>query len=416
MAQPGKLLAIADRIGCRLCRDAVWADGACNWLGWSMEYRNGQWAPAWRAMGGLLYDGTAGIGLFLAHLHAMTEDAIARETARGALVQALSTAETLERAGEYGFYAGLSGIAYCCLHAAPLLDDERLAECGRNLLLRIARMDTNPQRLDVINGSAGLIPFLIADGTDGHRDELLAAACRHADQLLAQAHRTAEGWSWNTLGTQAGRNLVGYSHGTAGIACALAELGRETGRTDLLEGTRAALQYERTHFRPEQGNWPDFREFAGAAQSDTPCMLAWCHGAPGIGMARLRLLPLLPDDPMLRDEVEIAITTTAASLPQPATASGGSFCLCHGHGGNAELLILAADQFDSPELRQRAEALAVAAITPFEHENTPWPCGVPGAGETPNLLLGLAGIGHFFLRLEDSRRVPSVLSIGPSIA
>ena len=36
-----------------------------------------------------------------------------------------------------------------------------------------------------------------------------------------------------------------------------------------------------------------------------------------------------------------------------------------------------------------------------------WPCGIPG-GRTPNLFLGLAGMGYFYLRLVDPK-VPSVL-------
>lgn len=37
----------------------------------------------------------------------------------------------------------------------------------------------------------------------------------------------------------------------------------------------------------------------------------------------------------------------------------------------------------------------------------PWPCGAH-SGEVPGLMLGLAGIGHAFLRLHDAA-VPSVL-------
>jgi lantibiotic modifying enzyme len=36
-----------------------------------------------------------------------------------------------------------------------------------------------------------------------------------------------------------------------------------------------------------------------------------------------------------------------------------------------------------------------------------WPCGTH-SGETPNLMLGLAGIGYFYLRLAVPQ-VPSVL-------
>lgn len=92
----------------------------------------------------------------------------------------------------------------------------------------------------------------------------------------------------------------------------------------------------------------------------------------------------------------------------------GNFSLCHGDGGNADLLILAADVLDRPELRREAENAATRALDRFEDEREPWPCGVPGAGESPNLLLGLAGIGDFLLRLCDSRGIPSALT--PSFA
>jgi hypothetical protein len=46
----------------------------------------------------------------------------------------------------------------------------------------------------------------------------------------------------------------------------------------------------------------------------------------------------------------------------------------------------------------------------------PWPCGVPGGGESPSLMLGLAGIGHFYLRLYDPASVPSVLLVKPEAA
>jgi hypothetical protein len=63
----------------------------------------------------------------------------------------------------------------------------------------------------------------------------------------------------------------------------------------------------------------------------------------------------------------------------------------------------------SDELRQQIEAIGVQAADRFEAAGLPWPCGVQNAGETPNLLLGVAGIGYFFLRLYDSQTIPTVL-------
>src|SRR5271165_6553425 len=137
-------------------------------------------------------------------------------------------------------------------------------------------------------------------------------------------------------------------------------------------------------------------------------MIDWSHGEPGIGFARVALVSLLPDDPSVLNEAEIAVRTTAATLGQ-ALPGTGNFSLCHGDGGNADLLVLAADALERPQLRIEAEAAAVRALDRFEDARAPWPCGVPAAGESPNLLLGLAGIGYFFLRLHDSSVVPTAL-------
>jgi lantibiotic biosynthesis protein len=408
-ADRARFLDAAAHIGRRLCRDAIWQDGQCNWLGWSMEARGGQWVTVYRAMGSIVYDGTAGIGLFLARLAHITQDPIIRATAEAALAQCLTAVETLSAGGEYGFYSGLSGIAWCCVESGTLLEHEEFVARGRAAMLQAARAELHAQRLDVINGSAGFIPVLLDTAAREQNEELLQAADRHGDHLLGLATPTEQGWSWDTLGMPNERNLLGFAHGTAGIACALAALAVATGRRDFADAAQQALRYERSHFQPAQGNWPDLRSFVQAAPTgEPPCMLAWCHGAPGIGFGRLMLHRLMPDDAQVRAEAETAIRTTAASLAHAATGVG-NFSFCHGDGGNADLLVLAADLLDRPELRREAEIVGGRALERFEDTGMPWPCGIPNAGESPNLLLGLAGIGYFFLRLYDSRTVPTAL-------
>jgi hypothetical protein len=55
-----------------------------------------------------------------------------------------------------------------------------------------------------------------------------------------------------------------------------------------------------------------------------------------------------------------------------------------------------------------AMALSVARMGIERYAgNSSWPCGTH-VGETPNLMLGLAGIGHYYLRLYQPA-IPSVL-------
>lgn len=64
-------------------------------------------------------------------------------------------------------------------------------------------------------------------------------------------------------------------------------------------------------------------------------------------------------------------------------------------------------------LRETAEAVGWGGIEGIARPGLPWPCGLSQAGETPGLMLGLAGTGHFYLRLYDSLQVPSVLIVMP---
>jgi hypothetical protein len=104
----------------------------------------------------------------------------------------------------------------------------------------------------------------------------------------------------------------------------------------------------------------------------------------------------------------IALTeATAASLMRPLVQGDGGYCLAHGVAGKAELLMLASDQ-GRADLLPIAAAAGVTGITHFSQTRMPWPCVVP-AGESPNLMFGLAGIGYFYLRLYNPAAVPSLL-------
>ena len=93
----------------------------------------------------------------------------------------------------------------------------------------------------------------------------------------------------------------------------------------------------------------------------------------------------------------------------PSTADG--YSLCHGLGGNAELFIVAADTLGDERYRAVADDIGDRGLQAVHRNRDPWPCGILSGGETPNLMLGTAGIGYFYLRLYDSSAVPSVLLV-----
>jgi len=281
-----------------------------------------------------------------------------------------------------------------------------------NLVRQLGRKKDAGHGLDVISGSAGAIPVLLEFYQRYRQQWLLDQATKEGERLLRAAQKTQRGWSWKTLEMRTRGNLTGLSHGAAGIGWSLLELFDATREARFRAAAEQAFRYEREWFNPQEENWADLRIFDNATvrENESPvCSVAWCHGAPGIALSRLRAYEILGED-IYRREAEAGLRTTAKSIDGAKQPGYGNFSLCHGHAGNAEV-ILYATQILGPKLKQLVEATATYGIEVYQNQRLPWPCGVLGAGETPTLMLGLAGIGHFYLRLVDPIRVPSLLVI-----
>ena len=121
-------------------------------------------------------------------------------------------------------------------------------------------------------------------------------------------------------------------------------------------------------------------------------------------MGRLMMMQQHPD-PKMRSEVEAAVRTTIKS------GFGSNHSLCHGDFGNLELLILAAESVDDPELRSHVDRLAASILENIEEHG--WTTGIPSGVESPGLMTGLAGIGYGLLRLVEPARVPSIMVLAP---
>lgn len=406
-AKSSDFLEAAFSLGARLCRDALWAGDCCNYLGFSMENLGGRWHQAYRAYGPDLYGGTAGIGLFLARLYAATGERLARHTARGALRHALNRAADVEVPSRWGLYTGWPGLSLAALEASVLLGEEELAQQAWRLL-RELRKEQPAGQFDLLAGLAGAIPLLILAGQKlPDSKDLLELAVSLGDTLIAAGQWSEIGLSWGDAGQPGSRliaNLAGYSHGAAGIGLALLELWRACGEPRFQAAFTATLNYERFHFDAVEENWPDLRlpEQAGApvTAAGKAFMKAWCHGAPGIGLARLRAFEILGEQSCLQ-EAETAIRSTERHFVAGQEMSQTNYSLCHGVFGNADLLLEGARVLSRPALRAKAEALGRQAIEEVLLPRRSWPCGTMGQVEVPGLMLGLAGIGHFYLRLAE---------------
>jgi lantibiotic modifying enzyme len=196
--------------------------------------------------------------------------------------------------------------------------------------------------------------------------------------------------------------LTGFSHGAAGIAYALLRSHEVTQDAVFREAASEAIAYERSVFSPNEENWPDLRSFV-LIDGKPSYMVSWCHGAPGIGLARLGSLSIL-DTPEIREEIAIALNTTLQfglqNIDHP----------CCGNCGRMEVLLVAAQKLLRPNLletvNKQASWVVVRAKQVGRFYLFPQ---LPKDVYNPGFFQGTTGIGYQLLRLAHPDLLCSVL-------
>lgn len=385
-------LDVAAAIGFGIARRAIWHEDRCTWFD-TTPTMPGTTPPTSATAGADVYGGTAGIGLFLAQLVARADDVTLRRTARGAIRQALATAESGQ---QLGFYGGAAGTCAAAILAARELGDDEPVARARALLAHVPLEPSHPDANDLIGGTAGtLLALVIAANALGDA-ALLARARDAAEILLRLAVRGPGGLvSWSTMPDALG-HLTGFAHGSAGNAYALLALHAAVPDPALRDAVAGAIAYETTTFSAEHGNWPDLRYF-GTGPREAGYTIAWCHGA--IGIVRARLFAEAHGFDVGAD-VDAALRTTAAQAERLLADPYGDMTLCHGVFGAVDALldgVRAGRVVHSPLVAR----CAVDAAERYHRGDRPWPSGLLTREEVDNLMLGNAGIGHVYLRLAD---------------
>lgn len=407
-ASRDQLLAAAAAVGDHLELLALHGEKDISWIGLTVIHeKHLTLAP----LGIDLYNGLTGVVLFLAYLGAVTAENRYTALAKSALTtmqRQLESSKSFIQA--IGGFEGWGGVIYTLAHLAILWNEPALLAEAEALVELLPDLITKDEHLDIIGGAAGCLNSLISLYHCRPSQRTLAAAIQCGEQIISQAKTMEKGIGW--VRPRGGElPLTGFSHGVAGIASALLELSALTNDSRFRTTALAAIEYERSLFRPEVGNWPDLRDFSSAILADKDdnqpiCMTAWCHGAPGIGLGRLRSLPHI-DDAEIRTEIDTALKTTLAH------GFGGNHSLCHGDLGNLELLLQASLTLNDPQWKTQVDRLAAIILESINQHG--WLCGVPLGVETPGLMTGLAGIGYGLLRLAEPTRVPSVLVLEPPL-
>jgi lantibiotic biosynthesis protein len=415
MSSDGEFFDAAVSIGRRIVADAVWHKGRCSWVGAVLDTSQ-PWGAEYRALEPTLYDGTAGVGLFLAQLAVATSDAAFHNTAVGAIRHAVALGQATVLGRLDGFHGGSLGIAWAASRAGALLDEEELRSSAHRVPVVARPLTGRHQGPDVLLGSAGSIIALLALASEFHDPALVEEACAMGEELISGATITRHGWSWAVRGPRYRRHLCGLLHGSAGIGWALLELFAATGDERFGTGARGAFAFERSWLDERSGTWPDLRiggQRRGAARRiASPAVGTWCHGEGGIALTRLRAIEVLDAESCRRD-AEVALEATHRYLARALPYEIDDLTLCHGAAGSADVLLCGAATLGKRWRDTARLAAELGAVALERHEADPtsndWPCGAAG-GSAPGLFRGLSGIGWWFLRLHDWA-IPSPLTM-----
>ncbi len=391
--------AVADRIETL----AIRGTNDVNWIGLTL-IGGRQWTLLPLAYD--LYSGVLGPTLFLAHAGELLGEArytdLARVAFEGVLrrVAELGDGADSSRMSAGGGYSGPGAMLHTLAILGKLWRDERCLAEAERLLPYVAEFIPRDDAYDVIGGSAGSILNVLALWRATGSPRALDVAREAGDYLLARSEVMPRGIAWSNRYEQS-QPLAGFSHGASGIAHALLSLGAATGDVRYSAAARGALEYERGIYSPKHRNWPDFRTDSGPAEEGVlRVMTAWCHGAPGIGLARLTAAATL-GEAWIDEDLDVAAETTFAGF-------GASDSICHGDLGNAEFLQRLARFRGDGALQQRLEEKIAPIVARIA--SGVWYCGTPRAAETPGLMSGLAGIGYGLLRFLHPE-LPSFLTL-----
>ncbi len=394
-------VAEADKIAEELSRYAIRRGPGAAWIG--LDWLGDSEVFQLVCLGPELYNGVSGIAVFLAAHAAVTGCKSSGELALAGMSHLRKNlrsrnAARMARSLGIGGATGLGSIVYALtVMSKSLHDDDLLADAHVAAELFTDDLIAADKQLDVMGGSAGAILGLLRLYRDTQSSDVLKRAIKCGEYLLRQPRVGPEGhrgWSGQGSGPH---GLNGMSHGAAGFAYALASLSAATGRDEFAKAASECIAFENLSYDAERSNWPDLR---GDGEPGWPCQ--WCHGAPGIGLARIAMTKRGGlDSKLLATDIRNALVGVERGWPGPLDT------LCCGALGSIEFFCEAGSALGRSDLRELASrrlmSLLEAATSTGDYR---WNSG--NRQFNLGLFRGVAGVGYTSLRQVDGS-LPNVI-------
>jgi hypothetical protein len=369
-----------------------------------------------------IYSGVSGITLFFIELYRVSNDKKYLQIAKLA-TNWLNT--RIDVGGNnISFFTGQLGICYPNLKLYEITNDKLyLNICFKLVKFLINHKTIENNANELLNGNAGIVIFLLHLHKISQKDWLLKKIDLLVKCLIFSAHYSKFGLYWDKSHTQV-RGLLGYSHGASGIAHAFLELGNYFKNESFYNIAELALSYESHLFDYQENNWLNYNRGFFDENLETESIqalldsdmkyftkglscIAWCHGAPGIGLVRLRAYELLKKKKYL-SELKRAIKITVKSFQ--SFHDNDTYTLCHGLLGNAALLVEYYRIKPQQILLNKFCQVVMKSICSYKKNNF-YLSGYTRikSVEDSSLFMGIAGIGYKYLQALFPLKISSIL-------
>jgi lantibiotic modifying enzyme len=309
-----------------------------------------------------------------------------------------------------GLFSGWAGVAVALRTWSRVTDDTGAGVAAGQLTSDIAERilvaPLGPDRCtDIISGDAGILLALLRDDSEVAAD----AAELLANSLVARAEPAPVGVHWRTSPGYP-RLMPGFSHGTAGVAYALALAGHRMGRNDLLEsaiqGAAALLD-----IGDKPGGWAV--PLTLPRHDEGPAVnFGWCHGPTGAVRLFLALNDIDPQ-PRWRRAIEACLQALRDSQ-LPARLYPGywdNLGRCCGTAGVGHLLLERYQVTTDTAFLDWADDLVAdvasrALITPagISWSNTEHTRSPADLAPEPGFMQGAAGIASWLAAVDALHR------------
>ena len=369
----------------RLMNYAVWNERKTE-VDWYTLELSSYGSGAWNIM--YLYDGLAGILLILYALELYDRDAAVSHMRRALEQTFFQYTDTASVESEKlqtrstGAYNGESSIAYTYMALYQLSGENIYLDYAKKHAHLLNQLIEEDKNCDMLSGNAGAAQVLLKMYSVLKDNQYLNMAVRAVDVLEKSAVRQEKGIGWPVEKNMP--PMAGMAHGNSGILMPVTALWKITGDEKYEKLAEQIWQYEEYLYDSRINNWTDVR--SKEEKIDDIGTVAWCHGAGGILLSRLKCCDNLKNE-LWRSRFEKDILRAAEKLE--GYWKRDSWSLCHGIGGN--LMIL-----------ERATGKQL------------WPNGeiqfLPQEQINPGLMNGYGGILYYLLK-QEIPTLPDILGL-----